>query len=163
MSLTTKRLTLYLGLPAAVIVGSAAVVTATVPNTFSSGEPLSSSKLNENFSSIDTRVSGLETTRTTALAADPGGTINRQVPAGWVSSITKNAAGDFTINIAPGTFTTAPICTVTGVSTNQAYGAIPFKISTDTGPSPTALRVTTSNTNFVLNDIAFNVVCVGTR
>ena len=80
----TKRIAMIAGLPAATLLGAAALAYAGVPNTFSSGEPLSSSQMNANFSSLDARITTLET----APQAVPVGTIiafgGTTAPAGWV-------------------------------------------------------------------------------
>jgi hypothetical protein len=44
----------------ALIVGSGAIVYATVPNVFNAGDPLSAAKVNANFNGIDTRVTSIE-------------------------------------------------------------------------------------------------------
>jgi len=51
---------LYIGLPLGVLIGSAALVMADVPNLFKKGDPLSSTKVNANFSSLDTRLKAVE-------------------------------------------------------------------------------------------------------
>ncbi|HEX4460433.1 MAG TPA: hypothetical protein VIA18_20790, partial [Polyangia bacterium] len=43
-----------------ILLCSGAVVYATVPNTFKSGDPLSSAAVNTNFSSLDTRLTAVE-------------------------------------------------------------------------------------------------------
>lgn len=48
-----------LGLSAGVL-GLSALAYATVPNTFNAGDPLSSSKVNANFTQLDTRLAALE-------------------------------------------------------------------------------------------------------
>jgi microcystin-dependent protein len=80
----TKRLAMIVGVPAAVILGAAALAYAGVPNTFSSGEALSSSQMNANFSALDGRLTTLET----AAPSVPPGTVaafaGATAPAGWV-------------------------------------------------------------------------------
>ncbi len=80
----TKRLAMILGVPTAVLLGAAALAHAGVPNTFSSGEMLSSAQMNANFSSLDARLTTLEA----APQAVPSGTIvsygGTAAPTGWV-------------------------------------------------------------------------------
>ena len=80
----TKRLALIVGVPTAALLGAAALAYAGVPNTFSPGEALSSSQMNANFSSLDGRITTLES----APQAAPSGTIvaygGTAAPAGWV-------------------------------------------------------------------------------
>jgi microcystin-dependent protein len=79
----TKRLALLVGVPTAALLGAAALAYAGVPNTFSSGEPLSSSQMNANFSSLDARVTTLETAPgvpSGTIVAFGGGT----APTGWL-------------------------------------------------------------------------------
>ena len=79
----------------ALIVGSGAIVYATVPNVFSAGDPLSAAKVNANFSGIDTRVASIE-------AKPAGGKVGPLATAGYyindnvmhaIVSISVNAPG----------------------------------------------------------------------
>jgi len=79
----TKRIATFFGIPLAVIAGAAAIAFAGVPNTFTSGEGLSSSKMNANFSALDGRLSALETAAG-ETATDGGTTVPVFVPAGTV-------------------------------------------------------------------------------
>jgi hypothetical protein len=56
----TKRRALLVGIPLGVLLGGAAIVWAGVPNVFSAGQTLSSAAINQNFSSLDTRITTLE-------------------------------------------------------------------------------------------------------
>ncbi len=56
----TKRRALMAGIPVAVLLGGAALVWAGVPNVFSAGQALSSAQINQNFSSLDARITALE-------------------------------------------------------------------------------------------------------
>ena len=69
-----------------------AVVYATVPNIFGSGDPLSSTKVNADFSSLDTRVSTIEGSYQNA-ASLTSGTLGAGVtiPAATVSGALSNA------------------------------------------------------------------------
>jgi len=57
----TKRVAMLSAIPLAIVAGGAAIALAGVPNTFTSGEGLSSSKMNANFASLDGRLSAVET------------------------------------------------------------------------------------------------------
>jgi hypothetical protein len=56
----TKRRALLVGIPLGILLGGAGIVYATVPNIFAAGDSLSSAKINQNFSSLDTRTTALE-------------------------------------------------------------------------------------------------------
>jgi hypothetical protein len=56
----TKRIALLVGIPA-LIVGTAAIAIAAVPNTFQDGDVLSAEKMNANFADLDSRLTKLET------------------------------------------------------------------------------------------------------
>jgi hypothetical protein len=56
----TKRRALLVGIPLGILLGGAGIVYATVPNIFAAGDSLSSAKINQNFSSLDTRITTLE-------------------------------------------------------------------------------------------------------
>lgn len=69
------------GIVGLLIVGG--VVYAAAPNTFSPGDPLSSSKLNANFSALDARIATLEI----AVPIPPGTVVpyaGSVVPSGWL-------------------------------------------------------------------------------
>jgi microcystin-dependent protein len=78
------RIAAFVLIPGAMVIATTAVVHATVPNTFSAGATLSSAQLNANFSSLDGRVTTLES----AGGGVPSGTIvafgGVTAPAGWV-------------------------------------------------------------------------------
>jgi microcystin-dependent protein len=67
----TKRIAVIAGVPAAVLLGAAALAYAGVPNTFNAGDALSSAKLNANFAAV--APSGM-------IVAYAGTT----APAGWL-------------------------------------------------------------------------------
>ena len=55
-----KRVRLGIGIAAAVLIGAGAIVYASVPHTFATGDTLQAADLNGNFSALDTRISALE-------------------------------------------------------------------------------------------------------
>lgn len=85
------------------ILGFSAIVYATVPNTFMAGDPLSSSKVNANFSSLDGRMTTLEGKPAAGgkvgPAASAGYYINDNVMHS-ISSISVNAPGPGTVMAA---------------------------------------------------------------
>ncbi len=60
ISRTTIRRALAVCVPVAVLLGGSAALYANVPNQFNPGDPVSSSKVNENFAALDARISALE-------------------------------------------------------------------------------------------------------
>lgn len=151
------------------ILGLSAVAYAAFPTppypvpAFSSGSPLSSSMASGYINGLDSRVGSLEAgAKALAVVVNSDGTLLRQIGT-WVASTTRNGVGDYTINLASGTFSATPICTATIQAANTALNAGMTKISTDAGPSTTTIRVTTANTSGALVDIAVEVVCVGLR
>ena len=56
-----KRVRLGIGIAALVLTGAGAIVYASVPHTFTTGDTLQASDLNTNFSGLDTRITALET------------------------------------------------------------------------------------------------------
>lgn len=94
-----------------------------------------------------------------AYIIDSGGTPTVSVETGkWISSITDEAVGDFTINIISGIFSAAPLCTCTAVGTGShvcsLYG----------GTATSAVRIQTrlSNTQ-ALDDSTTYINCIGAR
>ena len=75
----TQRI--LIGIASLLIIGSVAYAAA--PNMFNPGDPLSSSKLNANFSALDGRIAALET----AVVVPPGTVVpyaGSTVPSGWL-------------------------------------------------------------------------------
>jgi hypothetical protein len=56
-----KRVRLGIGITALVLTGAGAIVYASVPHTFNSGDTLQAADLNGNFTALDTRIAALET------------------------------------------------------------------------------------------------------
>lgn len=74
----------------------------------------------------------------------------------WVSSLTRNALGDVTVNIAASTFSSAPTCTVSPMLANVCS----FVISTSTS----AVRITTQTcTAGAAGDYSYQLLCMGPR
>jgi hypothetical protein len=94
---STFRRSLMVAIPVATVVGATVLVYAGVQYTFNSGDPLSSSKMNANFSGLDSRIAALEAATgvghdggVTTLATVPVGTVmafagpTTKIPAGWL-------------------------------------------------------------------------------
>ena len=96
-----------------------------------------------------------------ALIINNGSTCVPTQVGNWLASATRNGLGDCTLNIITGTFSATPHCTVTAYGANSAINAAMAKISTDTGPNTSAIRVTTTNTGGTLSDLNFEIHCVG--
>jgi microcystin-dependent protein len=90
-----KRTAIFAGIPAAVLLGFLHYLRAdvAVPNTFSDGDTLSATKMNANFSALQTGINTLAATVTTlqgtvAGSAIPSGTVvafaGATAPAGWL-------------------------------------------------------------------------------
>jgi hypothetical protein len=83
-------------------------------------------------------------------------TVTRQ-DGSWIASLTDNGAGDTTINIAAGTFSTIPNCTCSVQHSVARF----CTISDSTTPSTTALRVLTTSVTPTASDEEFHIICVG--
>ncbi len=148
---------------AGVSAGALAWAAVTYPASFMTGQPISSSAVNGYINDLNSRVANLETgARALAVVLSSNGTVTQQTGS-WVTSAIHNNTGDYTINIASGAFSAAPVCTATIQAANSALNGGMTKIATDTGPSTGAVRVTTANTSGSLIDIAVGIVCVGPR
>lgn len=62
LSRRTKRLALFLGVPA-LLIGASAIAFAGVPNTFTDGDTLSADKMNANFAGLNIRMLGAHSFR----------------------------------------------------------------------------------------------------
>jgi hypothetical protein len=96
ISARSKRLLLRVGLPAAILLGVGGIAYASLPHTFTSGEVLTAANLNNNFQSLDTRLTALEAregetngsrlvaryTTTTSTGVDGSAQVTRSF-AGW--------------------------------------------------------------------------------
>jgi hypothetical protein len=83
-------------------------------------------------------------------------TIYRQ-PGDWLTSVTRNAQGEYDINIKSGIFSAAPVCNCTVVNdSNQFCGMM-----TSTPPSSTSVRFRAWTAGASLTDNAIAVNCTG--
>jgi hypothetical protein len=75
----------------------------------------------------------------------------------WLSSITKNATADTTLNIAGSTFSAAPTCVVTGIeSLNLGY--------LTAVPSTSAIRINSYTTGgAAAQESSYHIICMGPR
>lgn len=60
LSARVKRAISWMGLTVVIVVGTGPTARASIPNNFTPGAPISSAAVNQNFSSLDTRVTVLE-------------------------------------------------------------------------------------------------------
>ena len=86
-----KRAYIGAGLALAVVVTTGAVVLASVPHTFSTGETLTAANLNSNFSAIDQRIAALESLLPSGTVVAYGGPSSSSadagaasIPSGWL-------------------------------------------------------------------------------
>jgi hypothetical protein len=73
----------------------------------------------------------------------------------WVTSVTRTGTGSYVVNIASGTFSAAPSCTVIANQGCQ-YGNVPASTSTE-------FDFFVGTSNCTLADGAFNVICMGPK
>jgi hypothetical protein len=94
-----KRCALRLGIPAAIVVGVGAIAYASVPVSFTPHSPLTAAELNANFTSLDGRVTTLET----ASPAVPSGAVMAfdldACPSGW--ALLTTASGRTVVGVNP--------------------------------------------------------------
>lgn len=87
-----------------------------------------------------------------------------QQSGSWISSVTRNSAGNYTLNIASGMFSSTPTCTcVSNVyGTSHSYCSGPNNTTT---PSATSWSFETKNsTNASTNaDSSFEIICMGPK
>jgi hypothetical protein len=74
----------------------------------------------------------------------------------WLSSVSKNATADTTLNIAGATFSAAPTCVVTGIeSLNLGY--------LTAVPSTSAIRINSYTTGGAAQESSYHIICMGPR
>ena len=80
----------------------------------------------------------------------------------WVTSITRSATGSYTLNIAAGMFTSAPICMIQNALL-LATSHVVFGIN-QSSATTTAVSFTSSTaTGAAAQDSAFNIICMGAK
>jgi len=86
-----KRAYIGAGLALAVVVTTGAVVLASVPHTFNTGETLTAANLNNNFSALDQRIAALESLLPSGTVVAYGGPSSTNadagsaaIPSGWL-------------------------------------------------------------------------------
>ena len=78
----------------------------------------------------------------------------------WVSSVTRSGTGVYSISIAAGMFSSAPICTCIGKGVGSTNGWCQM---TDTPNSTSAVPLQTLNSAGAFVDNAVEVICMGPR
>lgn len=91
-----------------------------------------------------------------------GGTpgVNASSPSNWISSLTDNGtAGDTTINVASGIFSSSPncTCTVENPATGNMRGCKLYSVSS------TAIRTITTDMSSTGADEIYQIICIGAR
>lgn len=96
-------------------------------------------------------------TGTTVCSSSPCSIVSQS--GAWVSSVTRSGAGAYTVNFAPGVFSTAPTCLCTEVDlANAGFCSLNGAIPTTSGVT---IFTRTTGVNGV--DEAANVICMGAR
>jgi len=79
----------------------------------------------------------------------------------WLSSVTRNSTGDYTLNIASGMFSDIPTCTfIRGKTGSANFGFVPAYVGT---PSSTSIEVNTRDLTNANSDSEVYVQCMGPR
>jgi hypothetical protein len=81
-------------------------------------------------------------------------TINR-ASSSWVTSVTRNGTGDYTLNLAAGSFASQPVC-FTAVRGINSFHAI-------YSPSTSVVNLEVRNNGLTLTDARFSITCMGAR
>lgn len=98
---------------------------------------------------------------TTSCTASPC-TIAKQ-SGSWLTSITRNTTGTYTLNIASGTFSDTPSCVATASRFGVADSTFVSGPADSSTPSATAYSFKTIDDTGVLRDSGFHVQCQGPR
>jgi hypothetical protein len=160
--------------------GAGALVTQAAPITFGAGDSVSIS-----FSvpvtdaspcpkspqvlipgSVFSNSSGIERTEraivgTTSCTSSPC-TIAKQ-SGSWLTSITRNTTGTYTLNIASGIFSDTPSCVVTASRFGVADSTFVSGPADSSTPSATAYSFKTIDDTGTLRDSGFHIQCQGPR
>lgn len=98
---------------------------------------------------------------TTSCTASPC-TIAKQ-SGSWLTSITRNTTGTYTLNIASGTFSDTPSCVVTASRYGVADATFASGPADSSTPSATAYSFKTIDDTGTLRDSGFHIQCQGPR
>jgi hypothetical protein len=108
--------------------------------------------------SVTSATSGMERLESAYITNNGTAALGR-ASSGWVTGVTRNSAGDVTITIASGIFTTYPICTC---STYEAFTNTKACKVRGANSSTSARFVNTNGSDTPLdNDIM--IICMGPR
>lgn len=97
-------------------------------------------------------------TSTTACTSSPCGSVN-QLGSNWISTVTRNSTGNYTINIPSGTFSAAPICTFAP----GASGGAPDFCQLNDRETATSVPFICQNDAGTATDAEVSVHCMGPR
>jgi hypothetical protein len=144
---------------AAALLCIGAVAYATLPYSFTTGDQLSSTKLNGNFSNLDGRLTTLEgksqTVYESFINCLVSGCSYTQPNGTWITNIVVNGNGYYTANLTSGAFTSPPIC----VGTPQASGS---QTTVNLSPATATIGIKTYNSAGAATDgLPFNIICIG--
>jgi hypothetical protein len=78
-----------------------------------------------------------------------------QTSSNWISSITRNGAGDYTVNFTSGVFSGIPICVLLRNGTNG--------YNRSTIQSAAIFRYATTDSAGTLVDVDNQIICMGPR
>jgi hypothetical protein len=79
----------------------------------------------------------------------------------WLSSVSYNSAGTYTLNITSGKYSATPTCSFTGVDTGTGYRVVMGRNSGSW--SSTSIQIQELNSSATATDGAFMVTCQGPR
>lgn len=105
---------------------------------------------------------GDKVTRLTVASCSAGPCSILSQGGSWVSSVSYNATGDYTVNIIPGTFSGAPTCTVTC----EASAAPNARVCGQNGFATTStvpISMSVPYVNTSANGVGFSVICMGPK
>lgn len=81
----------------------------------------------------------------------------------WLTSVTRNSSGDYTLNIPSGTFTAAPTCTCSADNNNGTNAHSCIFRNDLTAISATAVRLTTIYAGATGDMTSVHIICMGPR
>ncbi|TXH08958.1 MAG: hypothetical protein E6R04_09695 [Spirochaetes bacterium] len=125
------------------------------PVTAQSPQPLLTGSVTSNSSGLE-RIERLNVGDGTVCSASPC-TISSQ-SGSWVTSVTRGATGDYTVNIATGIFSAKPACSATTLGSSA-----PGELRVETS-SATSLNIKSCNSGCSgALDNTFSILCMGPR
>lgn len=149
-----KRWGLRLGIPLAVLLGAGGIAYATGLVTWSSGQTLQASDLNNNFNYLQEEIGTLQSLASTSGNISSAGAVQRQTPS-WVSSANHMSTGAYSVSLQSGFFSGTPDCVA------SALGGGNYEADIESESQSTVVVYT--STDGALADASFTIVCVGPR